>query len=65
MEADIKDFGKIIMQMEKENLFIVMEIFLKVSGIMGKYMVKEFFIHKIKSNIKVNGKTINIMDRVF
>jgi hypothetical protein len=62
MEANMKDFGRIIKLMGLENLNIVMEMYLKENGLMiwpmvleGIFILKELFM-------KVYGRMIIRMD---
>ena len=62
MEPDTKGIGKIIMQMEKANLFMQLEIFMMVSGLeiklMGLVLTQVLILEEV---IQVNGKTIYSM----
>lgn len=44
MVQNIKENGKIIKQMVKESLYMLMEIIMKVNGKMINKMVKEYLV---------------------
>lgn len=58
-ELNIMDVGKKIKPVEKENLFMPMEIYMKVNGKMIRLLASEYtFIQSLKLNMKDIGKMI-------
>jgi len=58
MVLNMKDIGVTIWQMEKVDLFIVMETFTRVNGLMTKHMAKEpIFIWMVRSTLANGLKT--------
>lgn len=64
MVPNMKDYGKIIQQMDVVNFIMLMEIFTKENGMMIKLMDGEFIYIKMELNMKGNGKMINKMVKV-
>ena len=62
MEISILEIGLWINFMDKESLYQFYMIHMKENGISIKDMVKVFWLEKIKKNMKVNFKMINLMD---
>lgn len=61
---DMQDIGKIIKHMVKGNFIMLIEMFLKVNGLMIKQMVLEFIYILMVQNMKVIGKMIYKMEKV-
>ena len=62
MEADMMACGKTIKQMVKENLYMLMETFMKVNGKMTKLMEKAPIRMQMELTIMVTGLMTNNMD---
>lgn len=58
----MRDIEKTTWPMEEEDQYIVMEKYMKDSGLMAKLMDMEFIYIQMVHGMKVNGKPINSMD---
>jgi len=56
MVQNMREYGKIIKQMEKENFGILMEMFMKAIGSMIKPKGKVLIFMQITQSIQANGK---------
>ena len=61
-DLNIMENGKTIVLVEKENLFMLTEIYMKVIGWMTKLTVTVSIFIPMKQNMKVNGKMISNME---
>ena len=63
MAQNIKVIGEMIWLMEKEDWFILMEIFILANGRMIKQMGLEYIWMQMGRDTKENGKKINKMEK--
>jgi hypothetical protein len=65
MDPDMKAIGEMIGRMLEENYIMLMEIIMKVNGLMIKLMDMGFIHILMGQFMKDNGKMINKMVKVF
>lgn len=63
MELNMKVVGEITKQKDKENSYMLMEIYLKENGLMIKLMDMVFIFIKTELNMKATGRTTSNMEK--
>lgn len=63
MVLNMKVVGEITKQKDKENSYMLMEIYLKENGLMIKLMDMVFIFIKTELNMKATGRTTSNMEK--